>query len=47
VLFWQSAAQKVHEADLAVEDFCAGAFAFVAFQVQFGHTTPAARRLNR
>ena len=33
------------EADLAVEDFCESVFAFVAFQVQSGHTARAVRRL--
>ena len=40
------AAQQSHAADLAIDDFCEGG-GFVAFQVQFGHTAPAARRLTR
>ena len=40
-------AQQAHEADLAIESFCEDVFGFEAFQVQFGHTAAAARRLMR
>jgi len=41
------AAQPAHEADLAIENPFDATLAFAAFQVQFGHTASAARRLMR
>jgi hypothetical protein len=35
------------EADLAVKSFCESVFGFEAFQVQFGYTAQAAKRLMR
>jgi len=40
------AAQQVAGAEKAIESLLVTCFRFVAFQVQFGHTTQAARRLN-
>ena len=40
------AAQPLAEADHAIENLCEGCAAFAAFQFTFGHTAPAARRLN-
>lgn len=39
-------AQHLVAADYAVGVFCDTAFALAAFQVQFGYTARAARRLN-
>ncbi|MCK5053392.1 MAG: hypothetical protein KAR65_03900 [Anaerolineales bacterium] len=39
-------AQQVAGADLAVENPFEAGLAFVALQVKFGETAPAARRLN-
>ena len=47
VQFRVNGSHHAHEADLAIEDFCEGVFGFVAFQVQFGRTAEAARRLMR
>jgi hypothetical protein len=33
-------------ADLAIEFFCEGVFAFVTLQAKFGHTAQPARRLS-
>ena len=41
------AAQPAHEANHAIESRFEVAFGFVAFQVKFGHTAEAARRLMR
>ena len=39
-------AQQLAAADLAIENPCEVSFAFGAFQIKFGHTAPAARRLS-